>query len=105
MLKFAFISMFILLLTVGCGNSPSSAELERRSITQKIRLVEATGGFVLMVGGQTLTSEEVIESPAELGGMFLPPIEFFKPIAQASELEQFKQRVRDPLKHILMSKL
>ncbi|MHC4727079.1 MAG: peptidylprolyl isomerase [Planctomycetota bacterium] len=105
MLKIAFISMFILLLTVGCGNSPSSAELERRTITQKIRLVEATGGYVLMVGGQTLTSDEVIESPAEIGGTFVPPIEFFKPIAQTSELEQFKEQVRDPLKNILMSKI
>ncbi len=107
MLKFAYISMFMLMLTGGCGsgNNPSSAELERRTITHKIRLVEATGGFVLMVGGETLTSDEVIESPAELGGTYLLPIESFKPIAQASELEQFKERVRDPLKNILMSKI
>lgn len=105
MLKFAYISMCILLLAGGCGNSPSSAELERRTITQKIRLVEATGGYVLMVGGQTLTSDEVIESPAELGGTFVPPIEYFKPIALASEIEQFKERVRDLLNSILMSKI
>jgi hypothetical protein len=107
MFKFAFLSIFVLLLIVGCGsgNNPSSAELERRTITQKIRLVEATGGYVLMVGGQTLTSDEVIESPAELGGAYIPPIEYFKPIAQASELELFKKRVREPLKNILLSKI
>ncbi|MHC4241879.1 MAG: peptidylprolyl isomerase [Planctomycetota bacterium] len=106
MLKYAIISMFMLMLIGGCGgNNPSSAELERRTITRKIRLVEASGGLVLMVGGETLTSDEVIESPAELGGMYVPPIEYFKPIAQASELEQFKERVRDELENILMSNI
>ena len=106
MIKFAFLSMFMLLLTSGCGgNNPSSAELERRTITRKIRLVEASGGLVLMVGGETLTSDEVIESPAELGGTFVPPIEYFKPIAQESELDQFKERVREYLTGILMGKI
>ncbi len=106
MIKFAFISMLMLLLIGGCGgNNPSGAELDRRIITRKIRLVEASGGLVLMVGGETLTSEEVIESPAELGGTYVPPIEYFKPIAQASELEQFKERVRGPVKSILTSKI
>ncbi len=106
MTKFAFISMFMLLLTGGCGgNNPSSAELERRTITRKIRLVEASGGLVLMVGGETLTSDEVIESPAELGGTYISPIEYFKPIAQASELDQFKERVGEYLTGILMGKI
>ena len=106
MLKFAFISMLMLLLIGGCGgNNPSGAELDRRIITRKIRLVEASGGLVLMVGGETLTSEEVIESPAELGGTYVPPVEYFKPIAQASELEQFKQRVGEHLTGILMGKI
>ena len=106
MLKFAFVSMLMLLLIGGCGgNNPSSAELERRTITRKIKLVEASGGLVLMVGGETLTSEEVIESPAELGGTYVPPVEYFKPIAQASELEQFKERVGEHLMGILMGKI
>ncbi len=106
MIRFAFISIFILLLTGGCGgNNPSSAELERRTITRKIRLVEASGGLVLMVGGETLTSDEVIESPAELGGTYVPPVEYFKPIAQASELDQFKERVGKQLTGILMNKI
>jgi hypothetical protein len=102
MFRFAFMSIFVLLLTCGCGDKPSSAELERRTITQKIRLVEATGGYVMMVGGQTLTSDEVIESPAELGGA---PIEYFRPIAQASDLEQFKERARSQLRNIVISKI
>jgi parvulin-like peptidyl-prolyl isomerase len=102
-----FLSVLILLLTGGCGsgNNPSGAELERRTITRKIRHVEASGGLVLMIGGQTLTSDEVIESPIELGGTFVLPVEYFKPIAQASELGQFKERVRGQLRGILTDKI
>jgi len=107
MRKCAFLSVLMLLLIGGCGDgsNPTGAELERQALAQKIRLVEASGGFVLMVGGETVTSDEIIASPVELGGKFVLPIEYFKPIAQASELEQFKERARGQLKGILMSKI
>jgi hypothetical protein len=106
MLKFTYISVFVLLLISGCsGDKLSDAELERRTITQKIELVEATGGCVLMVGGETLTSDEVIETPAELGGKFVLPVDHFKPIAQAYDLGQFKQLIRNQLRNILLSKI
>jgi len=107
MRKCVFVSVLMLLLIGGCGDgsNPTGAELERRALVRKIRLVEALGGFVLMVGGETVTSDEIIESPAELGGMFVLPIEYFKPIAQVSELEQFKERVRGQFKEILTTKI
>ncbi len=107
MYKHVFLSILMFLLIGGCGDGSNltSAELERQALTRKIRLVEASGGFVLMVGGETVTSDEIIESPVELGGMYVLPIEYLKPIAQASELEQFKERARGQLKGILMSKI
>jgi parvulin-like peptidyl-prolyl isomerase len=107
MRKFIFLSVLMLLLIGGCndGGNTTSAELERQALSRKIRLVEASGGFVLMVGGETVTSDEIIASPVELGGKFVLPIEYFKPIAQASELEQFKEQARGQLKGILMSKI
>ena len=107
MRKCAFLSMLMLLLIGGCGDgsNPTGAELERQALARKIRLVEASGGFVLMVGGETVTSDEIIASPVELGGKFVLPIEYFKPIAQASELEQFKERARGQLKGILTAKI
>ena len=107
MSKCIFLSVLMLLLIGGCndGGNPTGAELERQALARKIRLVEASGGFVLMVGGETITSDEIIESPVELGGMFVLPIEYFKPIAQASELEQFKERARGQLKGILTAKI
>jgi parvulin-like peptidyl-prolyl isomerase len=105
--KCVFLSVLMLLLIGGCndGSNPTGAELERQALARKIRLVEASGGFVLMVGGETVTSDEIIASPVELGGTFVLPIEYFKPIAQASELEQFKERTRGQLKAILTSKI
>lgn len=105
--KYVFLSVLMLLLIGGCnnGSNPTGAELERQALARKIRLVEASGGFVLMVGGETVTSDEIIASPIELGGMFVLPIEYFKPIAQATELEQFKERVRGQLNAILTSKI
>lgn len=107
MRKCVFLSVLMLLLTGGCGSGSNltEAELERRALTRKIRQVESSGGFVLMVGGETVTSDEIIESPVELGGTFVLPIEYFKPIAQASELEQFKERTRDQFKEVLTNKI
>jgi len=107
MRKCVFVTVLMLLLIGGCGSGSNrtGAELERRALTRKIRQVEASGGFVLMVGGETVTSDEIIESPAELSGMFVLPIEYFKPIAQVSELEQFKERVRSQFKEILTTKI
>jgi len=108
MYKCIFLSVLMLLLIGGCdgGNSRlTDAQLERRAVTQKIELVEAAGGFVLMVGGETLTSDEIIETRTLLNGMFVSPTEYFGPIAQESEFEQFKERARGQLEDIVMTKI
>lgn len=107
MRKCFVLSLLMLLLIGGCGdgNNPTKAELERQALSRKIRLVEASGGYVLIVGGQTITSDEIIESPVESGGRFVSPVEHFQPVAQASELEQFKKRVRGQLKEIVSAKI
>ncbi len=109
MRKCALLSVLMLLPMGGCEGGGKShltdAELERVALTQKIELVEAAGGLVLMVGGETVTSDEIIESPAQLDGMFVAPIEHFGPIARTGDLEQFKERARGQLKEILMAKI
>ncbi|OHB81705.1 MAG: hypothetical protein A2Z38_03145 [Planctomycetes bacterium RBG_19FT_COMBO_48_8] len=96
------------MLLGGCDGGKSrltDAELERRTLTQKIELVEAAGGFVLMVGGETLTSDEIIDSRTRLNGLYASPKEYFRPIAQANELEQFKERAKGQLEEVLMAKI
>ena len=84
-----YISVVVLLLVGGCDSNKSrltDADVERLAITQKIELVEATGGFVLMIGGETLTSDEIIEARTPLNGLYISPREYFGPIARANEL-------------------
>ncbi len=109
MCKYVLLSVLMLFLIGGCNSGSNTrltnAELERMDVARKIRLVEASGGLVLMVGGEAITSDELIESPAELGGMYILPVEYFKPTAQASELEQFKERAGGQFKEILTNKI
>ncbi|MFC1603418.1 peptidylprolyl isomerase [Planctomycetota bacterium] len=108
MYRCIYISVFMLLLLGGCDSDKSrlaSAEKERRILTQKIEIVEAAGGFVLMVGGETLTSDEIIETRTRLNRLFVSPKEYFGPIAQTSQLEQFKELAKGPLEEILMARI
>jgi len=103
-----YLPVLMLLFTGGCDSGQkrlTDAELERVALTQKIELVEAGGGLVLMVGGQTLSSDEVIGSPMHLSGRAVTAIDHFKPLAQVSDLEQFKARARSQLEEILIDKI
>ena len=108
MCRFICLLVFMLLLLGGCDSDKSrlkEAEVERLAVTQKIELVEAAGGFVLMVGGETLTSDEIIDTRTQLSGLFISPKEYFGPLAQANELELFKERAKEQLEEILMAKI
>ena len=98
MCKRAFLTVLMLLAIGGCKSDKSSmtdAELDRVALTQRIDLVEAKGGLVLVVGGETLTSEEIIES--------IP--EGFKQLAEVTELEQFKTQARVKFKDLVTGKI
>jgi len=107
MFKCIFISMSMLMLIGGCdsGNSLTEAQLQRRAVTQRIELVEAAGGFVLMIDGETLTSDEIIETRTQINGMFISPTEYFGSFAQVNEFEPFKERARGQLEDIIMAKI
>jgi len=92
------LTVLMLLLIGGCQGDKSGmtdAELERVAFTQRIELVEAKGGLVLVVGGETVTSDEVIESSAEL----------FRPLARVSDIEQFKTQARGRLEEVVMGRI
>lgn len=92
----------------GCDGGKSKltdAELARIALTQKIELVEAGGGLVLMVGGETLSSDEAISSPVWLNGVLVTPLEHFRTVAQKTDLEQFKKEARGAFENILVDKI
>lgn len=102
------LSASALLLACGCGDKDSAltdAELERIAITEKIQLVEKVGGLVLVVGGETITSDEVIEAPANEYGEDKTVAELLRPMAQNSSPEEFKEQARIPLKDIVMGRI
>lgn len=105
MRKCVFFLLIILLWIGGCDDSAKrlkDSELERAAVLQKIELVEAAGGLVLMVGGDTLTSDEVISSQVFLEGKITTPMEYFKPMAQALDINAFKDRAKDQFEQVLM---
>jgi parvulin-like peptidyl-prolyl isomerase len=105
MCRYICLSVLIFVLLCGCNSSNSEAEKERKELTQKIELVESEGGYVLMVGGETLTSDEIIDSRLPLNQSFISPKEYFAPIAKTSDFEQFKERVKGQLEEIIMGKI
>lgn len=109
MRKCVFLSVLALLLAGNCADSKKSAltdaELQRIALEQKIELVEASGGLVLMVGGEPVNSDEIINLQAEINMKVIKPIEYFKPIARSNNLEQFKELTKRQLEEILMAKI
>jgi parvulin-like peptidyl-prolyl isomerase len=102
------LSVLLIVLIGGCDSGKSKltdAELARVALTQKIELVEAHGGLVLMVGGETLSSDEIVTSPMHVGGTLVTPVEYFRSAAQTTDLEQFKKRAREPFEEILIDKI
>lgn len=102
------LSVLILPFISGCDGGKSKltdTELARVALTQKIELVEAGGGLVLMVGGETLSSDEIIASPVWLNGVLVTPTEHFRAVAQNTDLEQFRKQARAPFEDILIDKI
>jgi parvulin-like peptidyl-prolyl isomerase len=104
---YRYICLLVLIMGVlaGCNSGTSEAELERQALTRKIELVEAGGGYVLMVGGETLTSDEIIDSRTLISQLYISPKEYFGPLAQTSDFEQFKERAEEQLEEIIMDKI
>ena len=103
-----FLIILMPLLVCGCSGDRKALtdmELERIALAQKIELTEAAGGLVLVVGGESIASNEFIEQPADLDFKRISPIELFGQIAQSGSLAQFKEQARDQLKRILMGEI
>jgi parvulin-like peptidyl-prolyl isomerase len=100
MRKCAFLTVLVLLLTYGCGGNSkpkfTEEELALIPLAQREGLPEASDGFVLAVGGETITSDEIITEPL---------LDHFRPIAQKSSFEQFKEQARPELEQIIAARV
>jgi len=97
MRKNVFLAMSVLLAIAGCSDKKTLTEEEvaRIPLAQRTGLPDASGGFVMAVKGETITSEEMV---AALEGPF-------KDLAQRSDYEQFKERARPAIEKTLLSRI
>ncbi len=95
MRKWAFLFLSMLLLIDGCGSGKkprfTEEELANIPFPQRDGLPECSGGFVLAVGSETITADEMVLSLAP----------DFKQVARSSTFEQFKERARAQIEQII----
>ena len=100
MRKSVFLLVLFFLSIAGCGSSDNprftKEEMAQFPLPQRVGLPEASGGFALAVGDETITADEIITEPL---------VEHFKPIAQRSDYEQFKTQARPDIEQVIMSKV
>lgn len=104
----SILSVLILLLISGCDNNKAELEevkLRRAAIVKKIAVSQEAGESVLVVGGEIITSDQIIQTPLGQSEMVVSLAEHFKPIAQTSTLEQFKKWARPQIEEVLMDKI
>jgi len=96
---FCWILISMLLFALGCksASKPRFTEEEIKNIplVEKENLPEVSGGFVLSVAGETLTSNEVVA----------PLVESYKELAQARTLEDFKTQALPGVKISVVNKV
>jgi hypothetical protein len=86
-----------LVLLAGCEDKPlfTQAEMDKLPLAKRDGLPEASGGFTLSVGDQTITSEEVIG----------PVFEKLAAAAQKMDSDKFKQYATPAIEQQLMSRI
>jgi parvulin-like peptidyl-prolyl isomerase len=99
MRKWAFHLLLSLLLTAGCTSKQKPAfteeQLEQIPLARNTNLPMPSGGFVLAVSGETITSDEIIN----------PALKHFSSIARNTTFEQFTLQVRPQIEQLIIAKL
>jgi parvulin-like peptidyl-prolyl isomerase len=96
----SLLMIVLLLLLNGCGEKKGQSgltpeQLEDTPLAKQNSLPPATGGFVIAVGSQTMTSDEIVS----------PAIPHFAQFAKEGDFAAFKLTVADSLERIVMSKV
>jgi parvulin-like peptidyl-prolyl isomerase len=91
-------------LVGGCGDSDNPGVNDDRTGRAKILQQAALPG-VLVVGDETVTAEQVIQAPIEQEGEVIALAEHFKPLAQTTDLAQFKEWARPQVEEMVMTEV
>jgi hypothetical protein len=99
MRKDVWLAMSILLVIAGCGESekPRFTEEQMASIPlpQRTGLPECSGGFVLAVGNESLTADEIVH----------PLLEYLGPLAKTNDYQQFDNQARNDVEQFVVGKI
>lgn len=99
MRKYALFAMLAFLPVTACSDRKkpafTEAELGRIPITQNVNLPDPSGGFVLSVKGETITSDEMIS----------PALEPFRKLARETSFEQFQAQAGPQIEQALIAKI
>ena len=105
---FAYI-ILLFFLSAGC-QKPADVVLTNYQSTQitpagAVQLINSKGEPVLLVDGQEINSNDIINEPAKLLDLYLIPGKYLEPIAQGMEFDEFRERIRKSLTIILEDKI
>ncbi|MCK4752249.1 MAG: peptidyl-prolyl cis-trans isomerase [Planctomycetes bacterium] len=94
--------IFWLVLAVfftGCGGGNKSVFTDEKladvPFAQRTGLPQPSGGFVLTVGGETITADEIIE----------PLVRYLEPVARQTDFEQFAAQARPQIEQMLVNRI
>lgn len=102
------LGLSVLFLGGGCGEkSPTltDAELEQIAITEKIQTVEKAGGLVLVVGGDSITSDEVLSASAGRSSEAKTIAELLTPIAKDNDPNKFSELAKGRLRDVVLGRI
>ncbi len=110
MFKYYFCIIFIMsIITTGCVEKPSDAvltnyTLAKNEISGNYQFVDSKGEPILIVSGQKITPNEILNEPISIANSFITPSEFLKP-ENSIEFEQNKAKIREDLLIIVQNKI
>jgi len=97
MCKYVLLSLALLPALAGCNKKAKLTEEDLAAIPQPLRtgLPQASGGFVLSVGGETITADQIIA----------PLMNELAPIAKLGTYHQFKRQAQTLVEQTLAAKI
>ena len=98
------ILLLIAILVGGCGKSNEpvlTKDLTRKKVDEGYFFVNSENVPVLLISGEEITPEEILDSPSLVEGKYVIPREYFGNLSQGLKLEEFKLKYGTSMLYIL----
>ncbi len=108
MIKKGCLLWIVMVLVSGCESEKAKMTPEQMAEIPYVNtdnLPAPSGGFVLSIGDDTLTSEDIINHRIKRGDLYIPLVEYFRAVAKTNPYDRFYQRARPELESIVLEKI